>query len=73
MHTAAAAGASDEEISKIEAAALEARERASMAARRAAKALAKLEDAARTLEALGLKPAEVSKEVYKSQEESTKT
>ena len=62
IRAAAASGASDEEISKIEAAALEAREQANKAARRAAKALAKLEDAARTLETLGVKPAQVSEE-----------
>jgi hypothetical protein len=67
IRTAAAAGADDEEISKIESAALEARERANKAARQAAKALAKMEDAARTLEALGVKPAQVSEESSESQ------
>jgi len=62
IRAAAASGASDEEISKIEAAALEARERANKAARQAAKALAKLEATARTLEALGAKPAQVNKD-----------
>jgi hypothetical protein len=71
IRAAAAAGASDEEISKIEAAALEARKRASRTARRAAKALAKMEDAARTLETLGVKPDQVSKESSGSQTRSS--
>jgi amino acid transporter len=68
IRAAAASGASEEELSGIEAAALEAKERASKAARRAAKAFAKLEDAARTAEALGAKPAQVSEESSESQE-----
>ena len=56
IRVAAESGATPEELSKIEAAALEAKERMNQAARRAAQALAKLEDAARTVEALGIKP-----------------
>jgi amino acid transporter len=62
IQAATESGAKQEELSKIEAAALEAEERASKATRRAAKAMAKLEDAARTVEALGAKPPEVDKE-----------
>jgi hypothetical protein len=61
-------GAKQEELSKIEAAALEAEELARKATRRAAKAMAKLEDAARTVEALGAKPPEIDKEPGETQE-----
>jgi amino acid transporter len=67
IRAVAAAGGSDEEISKIEVAALEARERATTAARRAAKAMAKLEEAARELEALGVKPVQVGRESSEAQ------
>ena len=55
-------------MSKIEAAALEAEELARKAIRRAAKAMAKLADAARTVEALGAKSAEVDKEPGETEE-----
>jgi len=55
-------------LSKIEAAALEAEELARKATRRAAKAMAKLEDAARAVEALGAKPPEVDKEPGETEE-----
>jgi hypothetical protein len=51
-----------ETMAKMEAAAKEARREATKAARRAAKASAKVEDAARTLEALGATPGEPRKE-----------
>ncbi|UCG11796.1 MAG: amino acid permease [Deltaproteobacteria bacterium] len=62
IRVAAESGATQEELSEIEAAALEAKERANKAARRAAKAMAKLEDAGRTVEALGIKSPEMSEE-----------
>ena len=68
VQAATESGAKQEELSKIEAAALEAEERASKATWRAAKAVAKLEDAARTVEALGVKPPEGDKEPGDTQE-----
>ena len=68
VQAATESGAKQEELSKIEAAALEAEERASKATRRAAKAVAELEDAARTVEALGVKPPEGDKEPGDTQE-----
>jgi hypothetical protein len=68
IQAATESGAKQEELSKIEAAALEAEERAKKASRRAAKAMAKLEDAARTVEALGAKPPEIDKEPGDTQE-----
>jgi hypothetical protein len=68
IQAATESGAKQEELSKIEAAALEAEELARKATRRAAKAMAKLEDAARTVEALGAKPPEVDKEPGETQE-----
>ena len=68
IRAATESGAKQEELSKIEAAALEAEERAGKATRRAAKAMAKLEDAARTVEALGVKPTEVDKESEETKE-----
>jgi hypothetical protein len=66
MQAAADPGADYEDISKLEAAALEARERSEQMARRAAKAMAKAEDAARAVEALGAKPAENQKDPDKT-------
>jgi hypothetical protein len=62
IQSATESGAKQEELSKMEAAALEAEEQANKATRRAAKAMAKLEDAARTVEALGARPPEIDKE-----------
>jgi amino acid transporter len=62
MHDAVADGVDEEVMAKIGTDAQEAKEQASKTARRAAKARAKAEDAARTVEALGAKPVEVSKE-----------
>jgi hypothetical protein len=67
IRAAAASGAGEEELSEIEAAAVAAKERANTAARRAAKAFAKLEEAARTAEALGVKPVQVNKDSEESQ------
>jgi amino acid transporter len=56
LKAATESGTDEEDRSKVEAAVLEAEEQAIKSARRAAKASAKVEDAARTLEALGAKP-----------------
>jgi len=53
MRKAAASGVSEEDLSRIETAALEAKMEADKAAKRAAKALAKLRDAAQEAKALG--------------------
>lgn len=62
MQAAAASGADGETMTKIETAALEAKAQASKAARLAAKSLAKAEDAARAVEALGASPEKASRE-----------
>jgi hypothetical protein len=62
IREALASGASEEAVKQIRAALLEAKEKASDAARRAAKALAKAEDAAREVESLGVKPDQIKSE-----------
>ena len=61
LESAIASGADEALMSKVKAT-LEAREQASKTARRAAKALAKVEDAARVAETLGAKPDEENEE-----------
>ncbi len=63
MRHAVLAHEDGETMAKLEATAREAREKATIAARRAAKVLAKLEDAAEKVEALGAQPADTRKEV----------
>jgi hypothetical protein len=63
MRHAVLAHEDGETMAKLEAAAREAREEAIRAARRAAKVLAKLEDAAKRVEALGAQPADTRKEM----------
>jgi len=62
IREAAASGAHKEVIEEIRRALLEAKEKASRAARSAAKCLAKAEDAAREVESLGVKPASMKGE-----------
>jgi amino acid transporter len=66
MREAVLSGDDDETLEQSEIAAREAKEQAIKAARRAAKALAKAEDAARVAEALGVKPSEENKKSEKS-------
>ena len=68
VKAATESGLKKEELSKIEASALEAEERAKKATRRAAKTMVKLEDAAKTVEALGVKPPEGDKEPGETEE-----
>jgi hypothetical protein len=66
MREAVLSGDDEETLEKSEIAAKEAKEQAIKAARRAAKALAKAEDAARVAEALGVKPSEENEKSEKS-------
>jgi hypothetical protein len=66
MRDAVLSGADEEILKEVEAAAREAKEQAIKTARRAAKALVKADDAARTVEGLGVLPAEEPEEPDKS-------
>ena len=66
MRHAVLAHEDGETMAKLEAAAREAREKATRAARRAAKVLAKAEDAAKKVEALGGERTQLTKEPERS-------